>query len=246
MLSGGNFPNGSTSITRKQFPDLHGRIDKGTVTMGATKRCLCLSIIFAFTIFSCDGAIENRIQKGLNRQNLEILNDEKLHVYLVGSGGPMNNSKRLPTCTAVIAGGQFLLVDAGPGTWRNADLLNLPIGNLTAILLTHFHSDHIGDLGEVNFGSWFAGRKERLEIFGPEGVDRVVKGFSEAYALDTSYRVAHHGADVMNPEVAIPISRTIKLKDADSSTPVLDRNGLKVYAFSVDHAPVNPAFGYRF
>ena len=44
-------------------------------------------------------------------------------------------------------GGEFVLVDAGPGTVRNADLLNLPSAGLTGVLMTHFHSHHIGDLG---------------------------------------------------------------------------------------------------
>src|SRR5260370_22660797 len=33
---------------------------------------------------------------------------------------------------------------------------------------------------------------------------------------------------------------------AGGSTTVLEENGLKVTAFTVDHAPVAPAYGYRF
>src|SRR3546814_11723674 len=62
-----------------------------------------------------------------------------------------------------------------------------------------FHSDHIGDLGEFNLQTWGAGRPTPLQVYGPEGVARVVTGFQEAYALDAGYRTAHHGADFLTP-----------------------------------------------
>jgi ribonuclease Z len=165
---------------------------------------------------------------------------------MVGSGGPMNNAKRLPTSTAIIAGGEFILVDVGPGTWRNADLLDLPLGNLSAIFLTHFHSDHIGDLGEANFGSWVAGRQKSLEVYGPEGVDKIVQGFALAYELDVHYRIAHHGEAVMPPEASKLVARLISIQNPDKAELFFERNGLKAYAFLVDHSPANPSVGYRF
>jgi ribonuclease Z len=202
--------------------------------------------LISCALFSCEKVIERGIEKGFDRQNLDILKDDQLHVFLVGSGGPINNPERIATSTAIIAGGEFLLVDVGPGTVRSADLLNLPMEHLSGIFLTHFHSDHIGDLGEANFGSWVAGRKKKLDIYGPDGVERVVKGFTMAYELDVNYRIAHHGAEVLSPEAAVPVSRTITIQDPDKADLVFDRNGLKVYAFLVDHSPVKPAFGYRF
>ncbi len=78
----------------------------------------------------------------------KILWNEKLHVFLIGSGGPMNNEKRVASSIAVIAGGEFMLIDIGPGSYRNIDILRLPVTHLNEIFLTHFHSDHIGDLEE--------------------------------------------------------------------------------------------------
>ena len=69
----------------------------------------------------------------MGRINYDMLNDGKMHVVLVGTGGPIYNTKRLPSCTAIIAGGEFILVDVGAGTIRNADLLNLPFKNLSAV-----------------------------------------------------------------------------------------------------------------
>jgi ribonuclease Z len=114
-------------------------------------------------------------------------------------------------------------------------------------LLTHFHSDHIGGLGEAITQSWIAGRAKPLDVYGPEGVARVVAGFGEAYAADVDYRVAHHLEQYMPPAAAGAQAREVALGDApDAAAIVFERNGLKVTMFRVDHDPVRPAVGYRF
>jgi ribonuclease Z len=175
----------------------------------------------------------------------KILNDGKLHIFLLGSGGPMNNNTRVSSSIAVIANGEFILIDVGPGSYRNVDIMRLPAANLSAIFLTHFHSDHIGDLGEANMMSWANGREKPLEIFGPKGLKKVVNGFIMAYELDTGYRIAHHGEDIVLPEASTPIINTVEIQIPDERELIFDRNDLKVYAFEVDHSPVTPAFGYR-
>ncbi len=175
----------------------------------------------------------------------KVLKDDKLHIFLLGSGGPINNKLRVAPSIAVIAGGEFILVDVGPGSYRNVEVLRLPVAHLSAIFLTHFHSDHIGDLGEANVMSWANGRIKALEIYGPEGVINVVNGFIMAYELDKEYRFSHHGEDVVPLEAGTPISKVISFQDPNEKELIFDRNGLKVYAFEVNHSPVKPAVGYR-
>ena len=175
----------------------------------------------------------------------KLLKDGKLHIFLLGSGGPINNEKRVASSIAVIAGGEFILFDIGPGTYRNADLMRLPVAQLSGIFLTHFHSDHIGDLGEANIMSWANGRSKPLEVYGPKGVDKVVNGFIIAYEFDTGYRIAHHGEEIVPSEAGIPLSKTITVQDPNERELCFDRNGVKIFAFEVDHSPVNPAVGYR-
>ncbi|MHA1147958.1 MAG: MBL fold metallo-hydrolase [Promethearchaeota archaeon] len=175
----------------------------------------------------------------------KILSDGKLHIFLLGTGGPMNNNVRVSSGIAIIAGGEFIFVDVGAGSFRNAEILRLPVEHLSAIFLTHFHSDHICNLGEANMLSWANGRSKPIEVFGPEGVDKVVDGFKMAYELDVGYRIAHHGEDIMPAEAGKPISKTVLLDNKDERKLCFDRNGLKVFAFEVDHSPVAPAYGYR-
>jgi ribonuclease Z len=134
----------------------------------------------------------------------------------------------------------FFLFDVGARSPLRMAQARLPLGRLTAVLLTHFHSDHIASLPDVNLNSWVQGRRSSLEIHGPAGVQSLVDGFNLAYALDQGYRVAHHGADLL-PPAAAPMT-------AVTSTPgevVWEDDLLTVTSIPVRHDPVEPAVGYR-
>jgi ribonuclease Z len=174
-----------------------------------------------------------------------LLTDGQMHVVLCGTGSPLPDANRASACTAVIAGGQLVVIDVGPGSWRKLAVANLPQQALRAVLLTHFHSDHIGELGEAMTQSWIAGRKQPLDIYGPPGVERIVAGFAQAYAQDVAYRVAHHSEQHLPRAAAGTVARPIKLKRDEIAALVFEREGLKVTAFKVAHDPVKPAYGYR-
>lgn len=180
-----------------------------------------------------------------------LLDDGDLHVILCGTSGPIYGAERAGPCTAILGGGKFFLVDAGQRSAESANALNLPIGDLSALLITHFHSDHIADIAEINFNYWTRSDGHRpLDVWGGDGIDRVIAGFNEAYALDLGYRLAHHGAEIMPPEGSQAVARTIPFTGPDntqiSSAVIYDQDGFKVTAFLVEHPPIVPALGYRF
>jgi ribonuclease Z len=173
--------------------------------------------------------------------------DDTLSVLLCGTSSPLSHETRGHPCTAVIAGGRIYVVDLGPGAWTHLALWRVPADRIEAVLLTHLHSDHIGELGELNLQSWAAGRPGPLPVYGPRGTDRVVRGFMEAYAIDTGFRTAHHGAELLAPEIAVMDARPIPLEGETGKTAtVFEKDGLTVTAVLVHHEPVAPAFGYRF
>ena len=181
------------------------------------------------------------------RQNMIGELPDGLHVGLAGTGSPLPDRKRKGACTFVMAGKHLFVIDSGPGSTLNLELMRVPLDNIQAVLLTHLHSDHIGGLGELMLKAWTGGaRTEPLKIIGPEGVDSVVQGFNQAYSLDAGFRFAHHGPTVANLEGAGGTPETIKVLDETKGTVVFQTGDLKVTAFLVDHRPVEPAFGYRF
>jgi ribonuclease Z len=174
--------------------------------------------------------------------------DDGLYAGLAGSGGPFPDIKRAGPCVVVLAGGHLYIVDAGQGAARNVALMGFQMGKVEAVLLTHFHSDHIADLGEIMMQRWVGGSSAKpLDVIGPQGVEGVVEGFNLAYKLDDGYRVAHHGAATVPPSGAGGTARPFSLSaEEDAAVVVIDDGGLKVTAFKVSHAPVSPAVGYRF
>lgn len=171
--------------------------------------------------------------------------DDGLHVILCGTGSPLPDPDRSGPCTLVIAGKQVFLVDAGSGAGRRIGQIGVPLAKVDATFLTHFHSDHIDGLGEVLMLRWAgSGRAKPMPVYGPQGVDKVVSGFDTAYTADYSYRIAHHGVDIMPRSGAGAQAFTIA--SVNGAQTVYDRGGVKVQAFGVKHDPVTPALGYRF
>lgn len=163
-----------------------------------------------------------------------------LSVFFCGTSSPIPDPNRAQACVAIFAGESLFLVDAGAGSARVAALARLPLERLRGVFLTHYHSDHIAALPDFNLNSWVAGRPEPLAVFGPSGVTRVVDGLNEAYRLDRAYRVAHHGAALLPPELGVMEARLLEPGTR------LNFGGLSVSSFPVDHSPVHPAVGYRF
>ena len=163
-----------------------------------------------------------------------------LQVFMCGTSSPLPDANRAQACVAILAGDSLYLVDAGAGSARVATLGRLPLERLEAVFLTHFHSDHIAALPEFNLNSWVAGRSLPLAVFGPLGVSEVVDGLNVAYRLDSTYRVAHHGEELMSPALGVMQANLI-----EAST-VLDLGDLKITSFAVNHDPIRPASGYRF
>ena len=162
-----------------------------------------------------------------------------LKITLCGTSSPIPAPGRAQACVAVETPEHLYIIDAGSGSAATANLSNVPMEKLRGILITHFHSDHISDIGDFNLNSWVAGRPEPLQIIGPTGVERIVDGFNMAYELDRGYRVAHHGAELLNPELGTLQSKTI------AEGVIVDQDGLRITAFEVSHPPIEPAFGYR-
>ncbi len=173
--------------------------------------------------------------------------DDGLHVALCGAGGPMPAPKASGPCVAVVAGEQLFLVDSGTNGPRNLQVLGYPLGRLSGVFLSHFHSDHIDGLGELATIRWATGNEVTpLPVYGPEGVEQVVAGFNAAYAQDFIYRNAHHSDGVAPMSAAGMTAKPFVTPANGELTIVYEGGGLVVEALRVDHEPVSPAVGYRF
>ncbi|MEI7850188.1 MAG: MBL fold metallo-hydrolase [Chloroflexota bacterium] len=217
-------------------------------TMGIIGLLVLVTVISGVLFYKpiMNGLMQLFVSGAMAKKNAPV--KDGLYAGLCGTGSPMPDINRAGPCVAVLAGKHFFIVDAGEGSTRNILLMNLPIGKTDAILLTHFHSDHIADLGEMELQRWAGGsNKIPVEVIGPTGVEQVVQGFNLAFQLDDGYRVEHHGPETMPPTGAGGVAKPFELSgESDASVVVFEQDGVKITAFKVNHFPVTPAVGYRF
>lgn len=163
--------------------------------------------------------------------------DPVIKVTLLGTGSPQPIMDRFGPSILVQAGGQSLLFDAGRGCLQRLRQINLAYDKLNALFLTHLHSDHIVGLPDLWLTGWLlSGRKEPLEVFGPEGTADMIGYLQKAFVFDIKIRegddkAAEDGCKLLVTEIKQGL--------------IYDREGVKVISFEVDHYPVVPAFGFR-
>jgi ribonuclease Z len=162
-----------------------------------------------------------------------------IEVTLLGTGSPIPDPNRAGPSTLVRAGAQVFLVDCGRGVLQRAAAVGVGASGLSALLLTHLHSDHIAELGDVLITSWvtnFAPDPAPLPIIGPPGTAETVEATLKAFGHDIGYRIAHH-ADLNAPP-------PIEVHEYTEG-PVWDRDGVTIRVAPTDHRPVAPTIGFR-
>lgn len=163
---------------------------------------------------------------------------DELLLTLLGTGSPLPDPHRAGPSSLVRSGDASVLVDAGRGVvMRLAGAGVMPM-HLSAVLLTHLHSDHLTDLNDVITTAWVMSPVSAvLPIYGPPGTAEVVGATLDMLAPDISYRLAHHDDLTEGPRVEVR-----EIGDGDT----LEIDDVHVLVGRTDHRPVEPTVGYRF
>jgi ribonuclease Z len=162
---------------------------------------------------------------------------QDIRVTLLGTGTPAPVMNRFGASILVEAGDQKFLFDAGRGAMQRLTQIGVGWKDVNGVFLTHLHSDHVVGFPDLWLTGWLVGqRKAPLLVWGPRGTQKMMQHLAQAYEFDVAIRQAdEHAAG----EGAVIVAEDV----ADGFT--YERNGVRVTPFNVDHAPVEPAFGYR-
>jgi len=163
-----------------------------------------------------------------------------IDVTLLGTGSPLPDPNRAGPATLIQAGGEHYLVDAGRGVLMRLTAAGVPANQLTAVLITHLHSDHITDLNDVITSMWITTFEPTpLRIIGPPGTRDVVGHILASLGPDIGYRIAHHEDLVQGPLLEIVETDGI-------GTPDVSVGSVVITTSPTDHRPVEPSIAFRF
>ncbi len=161
-------------------------------------------------------------------------------VLMLGTGNPMPYPHRNGPSIAVVVNETPYIFDAGDGAWGatgrempyfgQSRLKGFTLKNsrATRIFITHLHSDHTMGLPGLLLGAWNFGRKEPVDVYGPEGVTELVDGILSAYRRDIDYRV-------YSPTQKNDTGWRAKAHEINKEGLVYQDENVKVYAFKACH-----------
>jgi ribonuclease Z len=160
-------------------------------------------------------------------------------VTLLGTGAPPPSLERFGPSTLVEVGEEKFMFDAGRGAMQRLHQLGIPFSEITGMFLTHHHSDHVVGFPDLWLTGWigrpWGKRTTPLPVWGPEGTKQMMEHLPKAFHVDIRVRSKSYPAEGVKL-IAKEISEGC----------VLEKDGIKVSAFKVDHGGEDlPAFGYR-
>ena len=95
-----------------------------------------------------------------------IREDKMGKVILLGTASFIPTEEADNTHVVILAGDRKVLVDTATNPFRSLKRAGIEPNEITDLVLTHFHPDHISGLPILIMGMWFTGRKSELNIYG--------------------------------------------------------------------------------
>ena len=163
----------------------------------------------------------------------------KSRLILLGTaGGPTPKPNRSAPANVIVVNGASYVIDCGNGVARQMVLAKLKLSSMRSVFLTHQHSDHNADYGNLLLLAWATDLTKRVDTYGPPPLAEMTKQFLALNDYDIRTRIADEGRP--------PLKDLIVPHEITAGGPVMQDENVKVTAALVEHPPVTPAFAYRF
>jgi ribonuclease BN (tRNA processing enzyme) len=159
-------------------------------------------------------------------------------VFLGTKGGPRVDVGPSNPANLVVVNDTPFVIDCGMGVSRQLASAGVPLASVKYILISHHHSDHNLEYGNLVYNAWAAGLATPIHSFGPKGLEAMTRTYWELNKFDIETRIEDEGR---------PDPRKLLIaKDIVEEGVVLQTADVKVTAFRTPHPPIMDNFAYKF
>src|SRR5215475_12467078 len=158
-------------------------------------------------------------------------------VFLGTKGGPRVGIGAANPANLLVVNDTPFVIDCGMGVSRQLVSAGVPIPSVKYVFISHHHSDHNLEYGNLVYNAWAAGLSTPINSFGPKGIEAMTKQFWELNKFDVETRIEDEGR---------PDPRKLLIaKDIDDGE-ILKTSDVTVTAFRTPHPPIVDSFAYKF
>jgi ribonuclease BN (tRNA processing enzyme) len=159
-------------------------------------------------------------------------------ILLGTAGGPRPRAGRSAPAQVIVVNNAAYVIDCGDGVARQLVLARVPLATLRNVFITHHHSDHNADYGNLLLLAWAAGLRTHVDTWGPPPIERMTSLFFEMNATDIDARIADEGR--------IPLGPLVQAHNVQAGGVIMQDDNVRVTAAVVNHPPMATALAYRF
>ena len=132
-------------------------------------------------------------------------------LHILGSGAALPTGKRNASAQYVNCNERHILIDCAEGTQQQLRKFGLKLQKIQLILISHLHGDHFFGLPGLLSTMHLLGRDKRLDIFGPPGLENLIKNMLEAGGHPIQFNLVFHEL-VPGPSTLIFEDRLIQIE----------------------------------
>ena len=100
-------------------------------------------------------------------------------VFLGTKGGPRVTTGASNPANLVMVNDTPFVIDCGMGVSRQLVSAGVPIPSVKYIFISHHHSDHNLEYGNLVYNAWATGLSTPIHSFGPKGIEAMTKTYWE-------------------------------------------------------------------
>ena len=159
-------------------------------------------------------------------------------VLLGTGGGPRIWAARSQPASAIIVDGVVYIIDAGDGVTVQLAKAGIDTNAIKSVFITHNHSDHVADYGNLLLRTWQSGHKGPINCFGPPPLKNMTEAYIDYMDWDIKLRIQHEG----RPD----FKSMLNVFEIEDTTTVYKDSNVKVDCLKVPHGEADPSYAYRF